>query len=98
MILHLAPFCQSMTQYLTFSKLEEFADNNFNSDLNGRSFTNGRKALWKNEKLLNTSNFFFSHSVFKRFALKTCKSQGLFGRSLITLGILTVSGSVKYGL
>ena len=30
------------------------------------------------EKLLLTSNFSFSHSVFKRLALQTCKNKGLF--------------------
>ena len=28
------------------------------------------------------SNFFFSHSVFKRFVLQTCKNKGLFGKGL----------------
>ena len=40
----------------------------------------GRKALWEKEKLLVTSNFFFSHSVFKRLILQTRKNQGLFGK------------------
>ena len=34
-------------------------------------------------KLLVTSNFFFSHSVFKRLVLQTRKNQGLFGKGLI---------------
>ena len=29
-----------------------------------------------------TSNFSFSHSVFKRLILQTCKDQGLFGKGL----------------
>ena len=41
----------------------------------------GRK-LRKWEKLLETSNFFFSPSVFKRLVLQTCKNQGLFGKGL----------------
>ena len=34
------------------------------------------------EKLLVTSNFSFSYSVFKRLALQTRKNQGLFGKRL----------------
>ena len=39
----------------------------------------GRKH-WEKEKLLVTSNFSSSHSVFERFVLQTCKNQGLFGK------------------
>ena len=42
-----------------------FADN-FEFDENGRKFLNRWKTLWEKEKLLVTSNFSFSHSVFKR--------------------------------
>ena len=35
--------------------------------------------------LLVTSNFSFSHSVFKRLVLQTCKNQGLFGKGLIQI-------------
>ena len=41
------------------------------------SSPNGLKTLWEKEKLLVTSNFSFSHSVFKRFVLQTRKNQGL---------------------
>ena len=44
--------------------------------------TNGWKTLWEKKKLLVTSNFFFSHSVFKRLVLQTRKNQGLFGKGL----------------
>ena len=43
---------------------------------------NGSKTLWEKEKLLVTSNFFFSHSVFKKPVLQTRKNQGLFGKGL----------------
>ena len=46
------------------------------------SYPNGLKTLWEKEKLLVTSNFSFSHSVFKRFVLQTRKNQGLFGKGL----------------
>ena len=38
--------------------------------------------MWEKEKLLVTSNFSFSHSVFKRLVLQTCKNKGLFGTRL----------------
>ena len=37
------------------------------------------------EKLLYTSNFSFSHSVFKRLVLQKCKNQGLLGKRVETL-------------
>ena len=40
------------------------------------------------EKLLVTNNFSFSHSVFKRIVLQTCKNQGLFGKGLMHSNIL----------
>ena len=46
------------------------------------SSPNGKKTLWEKEKLLVTSNFSFSHSVFKRPLLQTHKNQGLFGKRL----------------
>ena len=42
----------------------------------------GQKTLWEKVKLLVTSNFTFSHSVFKRLVLQTRKNQGLFGKEL----------------
>ena len=42
----------------------------------------GYKTLWEKEKLLVTSNFSFSHSVFKRLVLQTHKNKGLFGKGL----------------
>ena len=46
------------------------------------SFSNGWKTLWEKKKLLVTSNFIFSHSVFKRLVLQTRKNQGLFGKGI----------------
>ena len=48
-----------------------------------KALQTGRKTLWGKEKLLVTSNFSFSHSVFKRLLLQTRKNQGLFGKRLI---------------
>ena len=38
--------------------------------------------MLEKKKLLVTSNFSFSHSVFKRLVLETHKNQGLFGKGL----------------
>ena len=80
-------------QILDSSKLKEFADDNFKFDENGRKLyervenTGGGK-----EKLLDTSNFSFSQSVFQRLVWQTRKNQGLFGKGLITLSkLLTFS-------
>ena len=47
-----------------------------------KSSLKGEKTLWEKKKLLVTSNFFFSHSVFKSLVLQTRKNQGLFGKRL----------------
>ena len=51
-----------------------------------KSYPNGYKTEWEKEKLLITSNFSFSHSVFNRLVLQTRKNQGLFGKGLSTIG------------
>ena len=43
----------------------------------------GKKHCEEKEKLLATSNFSFSHHVFKGVLLQTGKNQGLFGKRLI---------------
>ena len=64
-------------------KLKEFADDNFRHNENGmKSSLNGWKRLWKKEKLLIITNFPFSHTVFKRLILQTCKTKGLFGKGI----------------
>ena len=42
----------------------------------------GQKTPWEKEKLLVTSNFSFSHSLFKRLVLQTRKDEGLTGKGL----------------
>ena len=44
----------------------------------------GQKTRWQEEKLLVTSIFSFSHSVFKRLALQTRKNQVLYGKGLVS--------------
>ena len=40
----------------------------------------GWKTLWEKEKLLVTSNFSYSYSVYERLLQQTRKKQGLFGK------------------
>ena len=64
---------------LDSSKLKDYADGNFEFDENGRKFSKRKKKTqWEKEKLLVTSNFFFSYSVFKKLSLQT--REGLKGR------------------
>ena len=51
---------------LDSSKRKEFADDNFRFDEMTESSPEGQKTLWEKVKLLVTSNFSFSYSVFKR--------------------------------
>ena len=70
-------------QILDASKLKGLADNNFKFDENGRKLPKWEeKPLREKEKLLVTSKFSFSHSVFKRIVLQTRKNQGLLGKGL----------------
>ena len=48
------------------------------------------KTLWEKEKLLVTSNFSFSQSVFKRLVMQTRKNQGLFGKGLNLLKVTQI--------
>ena len=58
--------------------------------------------MWEKEKLLVTSNFSFSHSVFKRLVLQTRKNQGLFGKGLnnlngqVHLMVQSVTGQSRF--
>ena len=69
-------------QILDFSKLKEFADDNYEFDENGEKFSKGTEDAVGKGKLLVTSDFSFSHGVFKRLVLQTRKNQGLFGKGL----------------
>ena len=46
------------------------------------SYPNGKKTLWEKEKLLVTSNFSFSHSVFKRLVSQGSQKVSLCGNGL----------------
>ena len=62
--------------------MQEFADGNFQFDENGTKLSKRVKTLREKEKLLITSNFSFSHSVFQKLVLQTSQNQGLFGKGL----------------
>ena len=66
------------------SKLKEFAENNFKFDEMEQSSPRGSKTLWGKENFLITSNFSFSHSVFKRLILQTGKNQVFIWKRLIS--------------
>ena len=48
----------------------------------GKSSQKVYKTLWEEEKLLVTSNFSFSHSVFQKLVLQTLKNKCLFWQGL----------------
>ena len=62
---------------LDSSKMKEFADDNFTFDENGRKLSKQVENTVGKGEIACTSNFFFSHSVFKSLALQTHKNQGM---------------------
>ena len=79
-------------QVFDSSKLKKFADDNFKFDKNGRKLSNRVKTLWEKEKLLVTSNFSFSHSVFKRLVSQGCQKVSLCGNGLSNICHLQILG------
>ena len=69
---------------LDSSKLKKIADDNFESDEieKEKYFQWVENTVGKGETARYEQFFSFSHSVFKRFVLQTCKNQGLFGKGL----------------
>ena len=65
--------------------MEEFGDNKFNFDENGRKFSR-----WVKNTPRRGSNFSFSHRVFKRHVLQAHKNQGLFGKGI------TITQNMKF--
>ena len=53
------------------------------------SYPFGQKTLWEKEKLLVTSNFSFSHSIFKRLVSQGRQTASLCGNGLKSKGILS---------
>ena len=69
------------------SKLKEFADDNFKFDENSGKFSkmvdlNNNMGKGEIEKLLITSNFSSSQTVYKRLVPKTHKIKGLFWKGI----------------
>ena len=54
------------------------------------SYLNGKETLWEKEKLLVTSNFSFSHSVFKRLVSHGSQKVSLCGNELITKFVIKI--------
>ena len=63
--------------------MKEFPEDNSKFDENGRKFSKQVENTVGKGELLVTSNFSFSHSVFKSLELQTRINQGLFGKGLI---------------
>ena len=74
----------SQQQILDSSKLKGYADDNSKFDENGRQFSE-RIENSVGIKRMISSNFSFSHCVFKRPLLQTPKNQGLFGKRVKNL-------------
>ena len=68
--------------YFRLIQTKGFADDNLLFDENGRMFAKRVENTMEKEKLLIVNYFSFSHSVFKRLVLQTCKNQGLFGKGI----------------
>ena len=80
---HMIPFLTlSQTTNFRLFQLERVFRTILNLRERAERFLNRYKTLGEKEKLLVTSNFSFSHSVFKRLVWQTPKIQGLFGKGL----------------
>ena len=64
------------------SKLKEFADDNFKFDENGRKLSKQVEKIVEKEKLLVTSNFSCTNSVFKRLVSQERQKVLLCGNGL----------------
>ena len=69
-------------QTLHSCKLQEFADDNFKLDENGRKFAKKVGNTVGKGEIARYEQFLLSHIVFKRIVLQTCKNQALFGKGL----------------
>ena len=69
-------------QFLGFSKLKEFADDNLKFDENGSRLYNWVENTEGKGEIARYEQFLLSHSVFKRLILQTHKNQGFFDKEL----------------
>ena len=76
----------SQTTNFRLFQIERVCKDNFKFDIFifAENSPDRYKTLWEKEKLLVSSNFSFSHSVFKRLVVQTRKNQGLFGKGFTT--------------
>ena len=68
----------SKQKILDSSKLKEIANNNFEFGENGKKFFKQVDKTVGNVEIVPCEQFLFSHTIFKRLVLPTCKNQGLF--------------------
>ena len=61
-------------QILNSSKLKEFSDDYFEFDENSRKLSERVENTMGKGEIALTSNFYISHSVFKRIVQQTCKT------------------------
>ena len=71
-------FRLTLSQTTYSSKLEEFADDNFEFDGNGGKFSKRVESTVGNGEIARFERFLLFHSVFKRFVQQTRKDYGLF--------------------
>ena len=83
----------SQTTNFRLPNQKEYVDENSKFDENGRKFFRRVENTVGKGKLLITSNFSFSYSVFKRLLLQTCKKKGLYGKGLRS--VFSKSGQKK---
>ena len=69
-------------QVLDSSILKEFADDNLKFDENGGKFSKKVETLCEKDRLLVTSNFSFSHSVFKKLVQQIRRNKDMDGKRL----------------
>ena len=70
-------------QILDSSKLKEFADDNFKFDENGRRLSKQVENIVGKAELLVTSNFSFSHTIFKTLVSQGRQKVSLCGNGLM---------------
>ena len=80
--LNLSTLTLSQTTNLRLFQTEEFADDNFNFDENGRKFSKQIENTVGKGEIARYKQFLLFPQCFQRHVLQTCKIQGLFGKEL----------------
>ena len=71
-----------MTNFKTLPNWKSLQTTASNLTKMAENYPNGKKTLWEKEKLLVTSNFSFSHCVFKRLVSQRRQKVSLCGNGL----------------